>query len=76
MKQKLLELIAWLLFWASIFYISGVMGGLQLDTMSFKQAVIHGIIGIVVFAISALMIICLLGKEKSPNGRPSERARK
>ena len=76
MKQKLLELIAWLLFCTSLIYILGVAGGIDRNTITFKQAATHGIICIVVFAISALMIICLLGKEKSPNGRPSERAHK
>ncbi|MFT4146409.1 MAG: hypothetical protein QM644_18350 [Mobilitalea sp.] len=46
----------------------------EANSITVKQAVIHGIIGILILAISALMIMCLTNNKKALRSGDSKRA--
>ncbi len=62
--MKLFDRIVSMAFYISLAYLFIVAMLSDADEISIKQAAIHGIIGIVVFAISALMIMYATSKKE------------
>lgn len=56
MKQKLLELAAFILFITSLLYLFGTAGAVDLERITIGQAVLQLIIGLAVLGLSTYLI--------------------
>ena len=69
MKQKLLELTAFILFITSVLYLFGTAGAVDLERITIGQAALQLIIGLAVLGLSTYLINYLT--KEVPSGQDS-----
>ena len=69
MKQKILELTAFILFIASLLYLFGTAGAVDLERITIGQAALQLIIGLAVLGLSTYLINYLA--KEVPGGQDS-----